>query len=154
MTAAGDTGWGGGRGTDGDEGLDWLVTDLVERVPGLAHAVLVSADGLPIARSAGVPPDRADQLAAITSGLSSLTGGAARVFEGGPVDQTVVEMRHGTFLVTAIGDGSSLAVLAAPGCDMGLVTYEMTLLADRVGDRVAPGARVPDAPGTGARESR
>lgn len=121
--------------------LDWLVTDFVERVPGVAHAVVVSSDGLPIARSCEVPADRADQLAAITSGLASLTGGAARVFQGGPVDQTIVEMRHGTFLVTAISDGSSLAVLAAPGSDMGLVSYEMALLVDRVGHGLSPAAR-------------
>ena len=125
--------------TDGD--LDWLVTDLVERVSGVAHAVIVSSDGLPVASSAEVPSDRADQLAAITSGLASLTAGASRVFAGGPVDQTVVEMRHGTFLVVALSEGASLAVLAAPNSDMGLVSYEMALLVDRVGDRLAPAAR-------------
>lgn len=130
--------------------LDWLVTDFVERVPGVAHAVVVSSDGLPLARSAEVPPDRADQLAAITSGLASLTGGAAQVFQGGPVDQTVVEMRHGTFLVTAISDGSSLAVLAAPACDMGLVSYEMALLVDRVGHGLTPATRTGGNGGTGA----
>ena len=135
----GDTRPSGTAGSGSD--LDWLVTDFVERVPGVAHAVVVSSDGLPIARSSEVPADRADQLAAITSGLASLTGGAARVFQGGPVDQTIVEMRHGTFLVTAISDGSSLAVLAAPGCDMGLVSYEMALLVDQVGHGLSPAVR-------------
>ncbi len=75
--------------------LNWLVTDFVERVRDVAHAVVVSSDGLPLAFSAGFPQDRADQLAAVTSGLASLTQGAARAFQGGIVVQTVVEMQAG-----------------------------------------------------------
>ena len=113
--------------------LNWLITNFVERVPSVAHAIVVSSDGLPLAYSNGFPADRVDQLAAVTSGLTSLTQGASRVFEGGPVTQTVVEMARGLLLVMAISDGSSLAVLASADCDMGLVAYEMALLVERVG---------------------
>jgi len=68
--------------------LNWLVTNFVERVPSVAHAIVVSSDGLPMAFSAGFPADRVDQLSAVTSGLTSLTQGASRVFEGGAVSQT------------------------------------------------------------------
>ena len=64
-------------------GLDWLVDSLTQRTPDIAHAILVSADGMPMASSRDFPPDRADQLAAITSGLTSLTMGAARCFAAG-----------------------------------------------------------------------
>ena len=121
--------------------LNWLITSFVERVAAVAHAIVVSADGLPLAFSAGFPEDRADQLAAVTSGLTSLTQGAARVFEAGSVIQTVVEMQGGLLLVMAISNGSSLAVLAASDCDMGLVAYEMTLLVERVGRALTPGPR-------------
>jgi predicted regulator of Ras-like GTPase activity (Roadblock/LC7/MglB family) len=94
-----------------------------------------------MAFSSGFPADRVDQLAAVTSGLTSLTQGAARVFEGGPVSQTVVEMERGLLLVMAISDGSSLAVLAAADCDMGLVAYEMALLVERVGRALTPDMR-------------
>ncbi|WP_040588922.1 roadblock/LC7 domain-containing protein [Sciscionella marina] len=126
--------------------LNWLVTDFVERVPGVAHAVVVSSDGLPVAVSVEVPGDRADQLAAIASGLASLTAGASQVFDGDGVTQTVVEMRRGTLLLMAVGDGSSLAVLAAPSCDLGLVSYEMAVLVERVGRAVNPShrAELPD----------
>src|SRR5580700_4083780 len=63
--------------------LDWLVTDFVDRVRDVAHAVVVSADGLPLAYNARFPRDHADQLAAVTSGLASLCQGAARVFQAG-----------------------------------------------------------------------
>lgn len=122
-------------------GVDWLITDFVSTVPGVAHAVVVSSDGLPLAASAGFPADRADQLAAIASGLVSLTQGAARVFEGGGVTQTIVEMQRGLMLIMSISDGSCLAVLAAPDCDMGLVAYQMTLMVDRAGQVLTPAVR-------------
>jgi uncharacterized protein len=121
--------------------LNWLITNFVERVPSVAHAIVVSSDGLPMAYSQGFPADRVDQLAAVTSGLSSLTQGAARIFAGGAVRQTVVEMQRGVLIVMAISDGSSLAVLAAADCDMGLVAYEMALLVERVGNTLIPEIR-------------
>ncbi|MFI0422071.1 roadblock/LC7 domain-containing protein [Spongiactinospora sp. 9N601] len=121
--------------------FDWLITEFVRGTPGVAHAVVVSADGLCLANSEGFPADRADQLAAVAAGLLSLTVGASRVFEGGAVTQTVVEMERGLLLVMAISDGSVLAVLAAPDCDMGLVAYQMTLLVDRAGQVLTPALR-------------
>lgn len=120
--------------------LSWMVTSLVKRVPDVAHAVVVSADGLPVATSAGLPPDRADELAAITSGVAGLAEGTSRIFEGGTVVQTVVEMQRGLLLITAIGSGAYLAVLASSG-DLGLVAYEMTLLAERAGRVLSPAMR-------------
>ncbi|HEY3263196.1 MAG TPA: roadblock/LC7 domain-containing protein [Pseudonocardiaceae bacterium] len=119
----------------------WLVTDFADRVPGVAHAVVVSADGLLLAASSRLPVDRADQLAAVASGLVSLTQGAARCFDAGVVRETVVEMERGVMLVMSISDGSSLAVLAHPRCDIGQVAYEMTLMVDRVGRMLTPELR-------------
>jgi len=121
--------------------LNWLVASFAQRVPGVAHAVAVSADGLLLAISDGLPRDRADQLAAIASGLVSLTHGASRCFEGGAVTQTVVEMETGFLLVMSISDGSCLAVLASRSCDIGQVGYEMALLVERVGDVLTPALR-------------
>ena len=121
--------------------LDWLVTDFVERVRDVAHAVVVSADGLPLAFNTRFPRDHADQLAAVTSGLASLTMGAARVMQAGRVIQTAVEMEAGLFVVMTISNGSSLAVLAAAQCDLGLVAYEMSLLVERVGRELTPAKR-------------
>ncbi|MGH3520937.1 MAG: roadblock/LC7 domain-containing protein [Haloechinothrix sp.] len=129
----------GSAGRSGSFG--WLVTDFVRRVAGVAHAVVVSADGLLLAGSAGLPQDRADQLSAVSSGLMSLTDGAARCFEAGVVNQTVVEMERGYLFLMSVSDGSCLAVLASPNCDIGTVAYEMTLLVDRVGAQLTPDLR-------------
>jgi predicted regulator of Ras-like GTPase activity (Roadblock/LC7/MglB family) len=121
--------------------LSWLVTNFVERVHDVAHAVLVSSDGIPIAYSAGFPQDRADQLAAVTAGLASLTQGASRVFEGGIVVQTVVEMQAGVLVIMAISNGASIAVLASATADLGLIAYEMALLVERAGKMMTPASR-------------
>ncbi|MGH3771920.1 MAG: roadblock/LC7 domain-containing protein [Pseudonocardiaceae bacterium] len=118
------------------ERFAWLVDDFVARVPGVAHVLVVSAEGMPLTPSSHLPRDRADQLAAVASGLVSLAQGAARCFDAGQVVQTVVELEGGIMLLMSISDGSSLAVLAAPHCDIGLVGYEMALLVDRVGQQL------------------
>jgi predicted regulator of Ras-like GTPase activity (Roadblock/LC7/MglB family) len=122
--------------------LDWLVTDFTARVPDVAHAVVVSADGVPLALSEDIPLAFAEQLAAITSGLASLMQGAARIFQAGLPLQALVEMDEGLMLVKVISDGSSLAVLAAPECDTDLVSYEVTLLVEAVGEVLTPAVRV------------
>lgn len=121
--------------------LNWLIDNFVEQVPGVAHTIVVSVDGLLLAISEGFPKDRADQLAAVTSGLSSLTQGAARIFEAGDVTQTVIEMEMGFLFVMSISDGSCLAVLASNDSDMGLVGYEMALLVERAGRVLTPALR-------------
>jgi len=86
--------------------LNQLIGNFATRTPGVAHAMVVSADGLPIAVSQRPDQTKADQLAAIASGLASLSQGAARYFDAGLVRQTVVEMQRGFLLVMAISDGS------------------------------------------------
>jgi predicted regulator of Ras-like GTPase activity (Roadblock/LC7/MglB family) len=123
------------------DGFGWLTDDFVRQVPGVAHAVVVSADGLALLASTGLPRDRAEQLSAVSSGLVSLTRGAARCFEAGDVVQTVVEMDRGYLFLMSVSNGSCLAVLAAPNSDIGLVVYEMTLLVERVGQQMTPELR-------------
>lgn len=118
--------------TDGND-LGWLVSRFVRDVPGAAHAVLVSADGLAMAFSAALPIDRAEQIAAVSSGLASLAAGSARLFEAGRVLQTIVEMEQGFLMLMSVSEGSHLAVLTSPQADLGQVGYEMALLVERVG---------------------
>jgi len=92
--------------------LNWLITGFTGRVADVAHAIVVSADGVPLAVSQRLPATYAGQLAAITSGLVSLMQGAARIFEAGLATQALVEMENGLLFVMAISDGSCLAVLA------------------------------------------
>jgi hypothetical protein len=126
-----------------DNSLDWLVSNFAREVPGVAHAVLVSVDGLLIAASEHLPPERADQLSAVASGLASLASGAAQLFDGGQVLQSVVEMQNGYLLLMQVGDGSHLATLASTSCDIGQIGYEMAVLVERVGNVVQSSRRAP-----------
>jgi uncharacterized protein len=121
--------------------LNWLVSDFAVRVADVAHAAVVSADGVPLAVSEDIPEEYAEQLAAITSGLASLMQGAARIFEAGMPTQALVEMQGGLMLVKSINGGSSLCVLASPVCDTDLVSYEMSLLVEAVGEVLSPALR-------------
>jgi len=123
------------------QNLNWLVSNFARSVPGAAHAIVLSADGLLMAVSERLDRARADQLAAVASGLASLTQGAARIFSGGQVTQTIVEMERGFLFVMVVSDGSCLAVLAAPSCDVGLIGYEMALLVARTGEVLTPELR-------------
>ena len=123
------------------EDLNWVVTDFTNRVQDVSHAIVVSADGLPLALSAGIPGQAVEQLSAITSGLASLIAGAAQVMNAGLPKQALVQMDFGLMFLKAIDDGSSLAVLATHECDIRRIAFEMTRLVERVGAMLSPAAR-------------
>ncbi|MDY7106069.1 MAG: roadblock/LC7 domain-containing protein [Actinomycetota bacterium] len=121
--------------------INWLVSSFVDRVPGVTEAVVVSADGLPMAKSRGLDRDAADRFAAVASGLIGLAYGAAGRFGGGAVNEVIVEMENAFIFVTGISDGSCLAVVASANCDVGLVGYEMALLVEKAGGVLTPELR-------------
>ncbi|MFD6952282.1 dynein regulation protein LC7 [Nocardiopsis sp. TSRI0078] len=126
------------------DNLDWLLDDLVDRVVGAEHAIVLSADGLLLGRSRGLVPEDAEHLAALASAFQSLARGTGRHFGGGDVRQTVVEMEHSYLFVTAAGAGACLSVLATEDADVGLVAYEMNLRVKRVGQFLTAAPRRSD----------
>ncbi|HSV64682.1 MAG TPA: roadblock/LC7 domain-containing protein [Mycobacteriales bacterium] len=128
-------------GSTAPEQIGWLLDDLIARVPGLSHAVALSSDGLTLAATSALPSQRAAHLSAVTAGLSSLAQGAAEMFGGGGVLQTVVEMSAGYLLVAPIDERACLVALAQHTADLEQVGYEVTLLVERVGRVLAPARR-------------
>ncbi|MEU7844647.1 roadblock/LC7 domain-containing protein [Micromonospora sp. NPDC049114] len=121
--------------------LDWLLDELVQRVPAAREAVVLSADGLLLGASAELERSDAEHLCALAAGFSSLARGASRHVDGGPVRQTVVEMESAYLFVTAAGQGACLAVVSDADADIGLVAYEMAMLVIRVGENLTAAAR-------------
>ena len=121
--------------------LDWLLDDLVTRVATVDKAVVLSRDGLAIGASAGLGREDAEHLSAIAAGFQSLARGVGQQFGGGRPRQTIVEIDSAFLLVTAAGEGSCLAVLAAASADVGLIAYEMAVLVKRVGEHLAVASR-------------
>ncbi|WP_150239844.1 roadblock/LC7 domain-containing protein [Nocardiopsis quinghaiensis] len=117
--------------------LDWLLGDLVERVAGAQHALLLSADGLLLSASPDLDHERGERLAAIASGFASLARGARGQLGAAEVRQTVVEMDSVFFFVLAAGRGASLALVAASTCDMGQAAFEVNRLVRQVGPHLS-----------------
>ena len=126
------------------ENMGWLLTNFADSIAGIAHVVAVSADGLLLASSRGLPEDRAEQLAAIAAGVVSLTEGTARYFNGGAVQQTIIEMEQAFLFVIAAGKGTCLAVLTSAEANVGLIAYEMAMLVRRMGKYLASEPRSPE----------
>jgi len=126
--------------------LTWLLDDLVGRVKHTEHAIVLSVDGLLKASSRGLSKDDGEHLSAISSGIQSLARGAGHRFGGGPVQQTIVEMKSSFLLVKAAGHGACLAVLASEDADLGLIAYEMAMLVTRAGKFLASPSRSGDEP--------
>jgi predicted regulator of Ras-like GTPase activity (Roadblock/LC7/MglB family) len=118
--------------------FNWLLSNFCKSVPNVEHTLVVSADGLLMAMSSELDRAGADQMAAIVSGMASLTNGAARQLRGGSVRQAIIEMDRRFLFVSTINDGSVLAVVADAMCDVGLVGYEMTLLVSRAEAAMTP----------------
>ncbi|WP_433387222.1 roadblock/LC7 domain-containing protein [Micromonospora sp. KLBMP9576] len=129
--------------------LDWLLDELVQRVPPARQAVVLSADGLLVGSSAGMDRADAEHLSALASGFSSLARGTSRQVAGGAVRQTVVEMESAYLFVTAAGQGACLAVVSDADADIGLVAYEMAMLVTRVGENLS----APPRPATGTADA-
>lgn len=116
----------------------WLLDGFVHAVAGTRHTLVVSADGLLMAMSSGMDRTSGDQLAAIVSGIASLARGAAGQLGSGAVQQAIIEMDQGFLFLMNISNGSVLATVAEPTCDVGLVGYEMALLVSRTEATLTP----------------
>jgi predicted regulator of Ras-like GTPase activity (Roadblock/LC7/MglB family) len=121
--------------------LDWLLVDFARGTPGVVSVVVMSVDGLALATSPGVDDTLADQLSAAASGLVGLARATAQLLGSGELTQTILETTEGYFFVTSVGRGATVAVHTTRQCDLGLVGYEMTMLAERVGRALDPGVR-------------
>ena len=120
------------------QNVNWLLSSFTENDAFIEQTIAVSSDGLLMATSSSVDRATDDRLAAVISGLRSLSEGGARVMGKGSVNQVIVEMDRGFLFVSAIGDGSVLGVLANRQADLAAVGYEMTLIVDRIGSVLTP----------------
>lgn len=124
-----------------DEKLNWLLEGLLERTPGARHALVLSRDGLKLCRTPELSVDQADQLAAISAGIQSLSHGASVEFGDGTggVRSAMAEFYGGVLFIVEAGAGAHLAVVASEDADVGLVGHNMSELVEQLGEHlVAP----------------
>jgi predicted regulator of Ras-like GTPase activity (Roadblock/LC7/MglB family) len=118
--------------------FNWMLGNFVRQTDGVIDAVAVSSDGLIMAKSDGLDRTSADQLAAIVSGITGLARGASRRFGFSGLRLVMIEMNGGFLVVSAVSDGSCFGVLLEDVCDIGLVGYEMSVLAERTAAVLTP----------------
>ncbi|MBM7168256.1 roadblock/LC7 domain-containing protein [Streptomyces sp. G44] len=114
--------------------FDWMLKELADGVPQTRQIVVLSADGLRIARYGG-DPDAADRIAAACAGLQSLASAVATEIphSDGGMKMVIIEIDGGYFYMMAAGTGAYLAVLADVTVDAGLVAARMRDLVVRIG---------------------
>ena len=127
--------------TDAATNLNWLIERLCDTVPAIKQAVVVSSDGLAMAKSQDVDRETAERLAAVSSGMIGLAYGSAGRFGAGAVSNIIVEMQQGWLFVTGIRHGSLLCCLTSKEIDLGAVAFEMSIFVQRVGDSLTPDVR-------------
>jgi predicted regulator of Ras-like GTPase activity (Roadblock/LC7/MglB family) len=120
------------------QAFNWLLDSFTSGTAGVLEAIAVSADGLLMATSATRDRANAERLAAVVSGIISLSGGAAHAYALGALNRVIVDLANGYLVITSISAGSVLGVIADRSANLGAVAYEMTLFASRAGAALTP----------------
>jgi uncharacterized protein len=116
----------------------WLLSRFATETAGVVDAIAVSSDGLLIAVSQLRDSADSERLAAIVSGMTSLAAGAAGNYGLGALNKVVIDLEKGHVLVSAIGAGAVLGVVASKEAKLGNIAYEMTLFGNRAGAALSP----------------
>jgi predicted regulator of Ras-like GTPase activity (Roadblock/LC7/MglB family) len=130
--------------TNDSASLEWLLDNLLSRTPEIRHVLVLSKDGLKMCFTSGLDIDRADQLAAIASGIQSLSLSASAEFGHGiGSGQSMVEFPGGLLLIVPAGDGAHLAVVAGNDADVGVIAHNMNELVEQMGQYLTAAPREP-----------
>jgi predicted regulator of Ras-like GTPase activity (Roadblock/LC7/MglB family) len=118
--------------------FNWLLARFATETAGVVETIAVSADGLVIAMSETMRRADADRLAAITSAITSLANGAARIYTMGNTHKVIVDLDEGYLLVSAINTSCMLGVVADNSANLGNLAYDMAMFANRAGGVLTP----------------
>ncbi|MDQ0994031.1 roadblock/LC7 domain-containing protein [Streptomyces sp. V3I7] len=125
-----------------NDDLSWMLDSALE-IPGALHAVLISADGLLMARTKDFDKDNADRVAAAMSGVQSLSRSIGFFCEDPRQRwrQTLVEFDGGWVFLISAGEGAYLGVSASPDVDMADITFRMQQLVGQLGKALTAAPR-------------
>lgn len=118
--------------TAGD--LTWVADRFVEDTAGVRAAVVLSADGLVLAKGGKISDTQAGRTAAVASGVFALAAGFARQVDLDAYEQSILRFAAGHLVITSMAKGAALAVVTEPDARLGVVASEMAGFAHRVGE--------------------
>ena len=117
--------------------LNSLLAGMLSRTPGAVHAVMATVDGVQVAVSAGLPQERAAQLATIGAGLLSIADGAGIMMNTGSPRHVIVEMYGGLLLAAPVAPRVVLSLLAAYDTDRERLGFEVAQFTGLITPHVA-----------------
>jgi len=120
--------------------MTWMLDDLTGRVPEIEKVVMLSRDGLAVGSSSSLNREEAERLAAIAAGFHSLARGSAASLGGGQTRHIIVEMTGKFLFIAAVGPDGCIAAVAGAEAKLGVIVYEITLIARRMAGHM-PGPR-------------
>lgn len=132
--------------TTGHE-VEWFLEKMVTTTAAATHALVCSRDGLKLCHTRDLSVEKADQLAAIATGLQALSQSASAEFGDGTggVRQSMTEFYGGFLFIVEAGGGAHLAVLAGDDADPGLIGHKMDELVEQIGEFLTAPPRPPQA---------
>src|SRR5262245_48279343 len=117
--------------------LNSLLAGMLARTPGAVHATLATVDGVSVAVSAGLPAERAGQLATIGAGLLSIADGAGLMMNTGAPRHVIVEMYGGLLLAAPVAPRVVLSLLATDDAAREELGFELAQFTTLVTPHVA-----------------
>ncbi|MEU5538674.1 roadblock/LC7 domain-containing protein [Streptomyces sp. NPDC020362] len=115
--------------------------EVVGKVQGARHAVLLGSDGLPRGATTGMSQDLADTISAAMTGIhaySRATSQFAGVLQDAQWRQTVIEFQHGWIFLISAGRGAFLAAAAEHDADIEEFTTRLHEVVPRLSVYTAP----------------
>ena len=117
--------------------MSWVLDPLLD-LPGVVHALVLSADGLIQGHDPSLARDAAEGAAGMMSALQGAARAVARELSGKKtrLRQVVIDTDCGFVFAIPAGENTVLAVFTEPKVDMGMVTHHMQIQVATLGQKV------------------
>ncbi|MFH7596755.1 roadblock/LC7 domain-containing protein [Streptomyces racemochromogenes] len=110
-----------------------ILDNNLSRIAGIQGAVLLSNDGIKLSAYL-LERDRAERIAAASSGIAATMKAISREIDGGRVIRQLVEMDDSYLCVVGCGEGSTLIVVTSRKARLGELGGEAVRTAQALGE--------------------
>ncbi|MFF3786336.1 roadblock/LC7 domain-containing protein [Streptomyces sp. NPDC001933] len=125
----------------------WILDDI-KGLKGVTWAVVLSGDGLVVARCNDLDRDTADPIAAAAAGYASVAKALGQ-FGGGALRQCMAEYDNAMIMATALAENSLMVVQYTHDGDVEVITNKVMSVAPNLAQELASKARTEMPGGTG-----
>ncbi len=123
-----------GRG----ENLEEILRGFLEKNPDLKAAVVITAEGLPLASTVSDPSEE-EELAASTGLTLTLAERASEIMKGGAPKEIILRGENAYQLFFPIDGQGGVSVFANSEAKLGILLYEIRKMVDSIGKTLEEG---------------